>query len=299
MHEGFFSLPARNWAQRALMLAAAMLTIWLGPGVAAQQPGSMVTLPSGLRLSGRTVTLTGHTPRQLLDGTAVRIDHYDPNQKLRLTFSLQPPHMAEENEFLRELEDPTSPNFHQYLSPAEWTARFDPSVEDEQNLVDWAQSVGLTVTQRAPNRLIVDLEAPAGVIEKAFGVTINHYRVDEEVNYSNDRDPVIPQELGTILSAVLGLNNINRMHSFLNRGNSDISDPDEKGLDYVPGPVETLLDSAIGDADPAKPSILTMAASQNLAESGGAAGDASDVPLFLAAQGSVEPQHNQRKSRPR
>jgi len=90
--------------------------------------------------------------------------------------------------------------------------------------------VGLTVTQRYPNRLIVDVEGTAGTVEKAFGVTINNYKVGEEVDFSNDRDPVVPANLSSILHTVLGLNSIETAHRL------GTSKPTVKGPDYVPGP---------------------------------------------------------------
>jgi hypothetical protein len=195
--------------------------------------------------SDASVTLIGHTPPQVLDGTAMRVSHYDPEKKLRLVLAIQVPHMAEEEQFLAELQDRQSPLFHQFLSAEEWNARFAPSAEDEQKVVDWAESQGLTVTNRFANRLLVDLEAPVGVIEKVFNVTINNYQVDDEVDFSNDRDPAIPAHLSGIVSAVLGLNSIQRMRR-VGSGSK------LKGPDYVPGPVYSVGESSQGDGDPTK-----------------------------------------------
>jgi len=115
------------------------------------------------------------TPRAIQNGTAQLIGHYDPNQMLRLVFALKPPHLQEEEHFLNQLQDRDSPLFHQYLSERQWNERFAPSAQDEQAVVAWAQSQGLTITQRYPNRLLVDVEAPVATIEKALGVTINRY----------------------------------------------------------------------------------------------------------------------------
>src|SRR5712671_5302822 len=113
----------------------------------------------------------GPTPHQVFDGSAKLIDHYDATQMLRVVLGLKRPHIDEEEQFLRELQDKKSPNFHKFLTAQQWNARFSPSKQDEQAVVDWATSQGLTITHRYPNRLIVDVEAPAGIIEKAFNVT--------------------------------------------------------------------------------------------------------------------------------
>ena len=109
---------------------------------------------------------------------------------VRLVFALKPPRLEEEEQFLNQLQDKDSPLFHKYLSEKEWNERFAPAAEDEQTVVAWAQSQGMTITQRYPNRLLVDVEAPVGVIEKALDVAINRYQIGNASYYSNDRDPV-------------------------------------------------------------------------------------------------------------
>jgi hypothetical protein len=196
--------------------------------------------------AGGAVALARYTPAEVLDGKAIRLSHYNPEQKLRLVLTVQPPHMAEEEQFIKELTTKGKPNFHKFLTQEEWNARFGPSVEDEQAVVDWAQSVGLTVTHRYPNRLLVDVEGTSGAIEKVFGVTINNYQVGEEVDFSNDRDPVIPANLSGILSAVTGLSNVERAHRVGSRNTT------VKGADYVPGPAISEAGSAHGAGDPTK-----------------------------------------------
>ncbi|HEY1159704.1 MAG TPA: S53 family peptidase, partial [Terracidiphilus sp.] len=211
------------------------------------------------------VTVAQHTPSKVLDGTALRVSHYNPEQKLRLVLTVQPPHMAEEEQFIKELTTKGSPNFHKFLTLEQWNARFAPSVEDEQAVVDWAQSVGLTVTKRYSDRLIVNVEGTAGTIEKAFGVTINNYQVGDEVDFSNDRDPVIPANLNGILSFVTGLSNIERPHRIGSASKT------VKGADYVPGPEISEAGNLHGDGDPtkapwARPTAMTSRAAAKAAK---------------------------------
>ncbi len=192
------------------------------------------------------VPLSNHLPHEVADGTAMRLDHYSPEKKLRLAIFVTPPDLAGEEKFLQELQTKGSPNFHKFLTAEEWNARFGPKVEDEQQVVDWAKSQGLTVTNRYANRLLVDVEAPSGVIEQALGVTINHYKVGEEVDFSNDRDPSIPAHLSGIVGGIFGLNSIVRMKPVSGHAES------RKGWDYVPGPVHSEGVNSQGDGDPSK-----------------------------------------------
>ena len=237
-----------QFANKAVVLAgllASILFVGMPRQVRAESPAAVTAAPSAAA-SGRMVTLAQHTPGKVLNGTATRIGHYNPEQKLRLALVVQPPKMAEEEQFLKHLTTKGDPNFHKFLSAEEWNARFGPSIEDEQKVVDWARSQGFTVTQRYPNRLIVDVEAPAATIEAALSVTINNYRVDDEVDFSNDRDPQIPASLSGIVNGVLGLNSIHRVHGFMPQSRK------MKGPDYVEGPVINKNKPAQGAGDPAK-----------------------------------------------
>ncbi len=130
----------------------------------------------GSKASGQ-VTVAQLTPRQVREGSAKPIGAYDPAQKLRISFGLRPPHMDEEKQFLEDLHTKGSPDFMKFLTQQQWIARFAPSAEDEQAVVDWAQSQGLSVTHRFPNRLLVDVEAPVANIQKALGVSISRYQI--------------------------------------------------------------------------------------------------------------------------
>jgi len=168
-------------------------------------------------------------PVAVSNGKAQMLGPYDPGQKLRLVFGLRPPHLQEEEEFLRQLQDRHSPLFHKYLTAEEWNNGFAPSAPDEQAVVDWAASQGLTITQRYANRLLVDVEAPVAIIQQAFNIAINRYQVGDATYFSNDRDPSVPASLAGTIHSLLGLNNFEVAHAASNM-------KPMPGPDYSPGP---------------------------------------------------------------
>jgi subtilase family serine protease len=200
-----------------------------------------------------------NTPQQVVLGTVKVVQAYNPTSKLRVAISIKAPKMAEEEDFLKELQDKTSPNFHKYLTPEEWNARFAPAAEDEQAVVDWVKSQGLTVTARYPNRLMVDAEGTVDAIQKAFSININKYEVNGEIEFSNDRDPQIPSNLAGIIQYVDGLNSILRMRP----ANSHLKGM--RGPDYSPGPVRQ---EGAGGQQNANPAAVKALASKMKAKSG-------------------------------
>ncbi len=108
---------------------------------------------------------------------------------------------------LRELYDPSSPNYHHYLSVAEFTERFGPTPGDYEAVAAFAQSHGLQVVLRHPNRLVLDVEGTAGEVEQALHVQLNRYAHPAENRefYAPDGDPKL--ELGVSVLGISGLDN--------------------------------------------------------------------------------------------
>jgi len=233
---------ARAWSVPCLLIFA--LSVFISLPALAQAPAATDHAPAPVNLRN-TALAHSNTPQEVTNGTAVVLGRYNPAGMLRLVLGLTPPKMAEEEEFLRQLQDKKSSNYHKFLTRAQWDARFAPSAQDEQAVVDWATSNGLTVTKRYPNRLIVDVQGTSAAIENAFAVQINSYQVGENTEFSNDRDPAIPASLVNILQSVGGLNSIQRVHA-AHEGNIRQISPD-----YAPGPASSIGAGMHADANKA------------------------------------------------
>src|SRR5579871_98308 len=158
MNSSQFARPTnRVAAQRKYVAAAALLS--LAFTVAGQAQTGAVTLP-------------GLLPPAVTNGAAVSTGSFSSSQMLRLVIGLQHPHMAEEEQFLVNLNTKGSPEYRHFVSADEWNARFSPSAQDEQAVVDWAEANGFTVTHRFANRLLVGVDAPVSTIEAALAVKI-------------------------------------------------------------------------------------------------------------------------------
>jgi subtilase family serine protease len=113
-------------------------------------------------------------PLSIANGSAKLIQHANSTQMVRLVLGLERPHPAEEEQFIHDVHTKGTKDFHHFLTATEWNARFAPTAQSEQAVIDWAKSQGLKVTNRYPHRLIVDLEGNVATIEKAFNVTMNN-----------------------------------------------------------------------------------------------------------------------------
>ncbi len=226
-----------------LRLVLGLSVVGLGAAFALVSTGAVAAQHGSAQ---RAQIVNSQVPLPVLDGSAQKLGPYSPSQTIRLAVGLRPPHMAAEQEFLREIQDKSSPLFHQYLTTAQWTARFAPTAASQQAVVAWAQGAGLTVTHLYPNRLVVDLAGSVGAIEKALGVQINTYRLGSNTFFANAGNPVLPFALTSIVESVDGLSNLQTMYP----ASPGVAEPASPA--YVPGPVVAAGPHAAGNGSRAK-----------------------------------------------
>jgi subtilase family serine protease len=107
---------------------------------------------------------------------------------------------------LQQLSDPASPNYHQYLTPEQFTEQFGPTEEDYKALIDFAESNGLVVTATHPNRTILDVSGAAADIENAFHVNmLSYWHPVRGAFYAPDREPSLDFDIQTL--DISGLDN--------------------------------------------------------------------------------------------
>ena len=186
----------------ALLAAATTGASLVGGSMAAASPASSARPASARAASGGAVV----GPVQ--DHSASRTGALAPTQELRLVLGLAVPHEAQEEQFLSAVQTKGSPQFHQFLTAAQWNARFAPSPANQQAVVNWAKGQGLTVTATYADRLLVDVEAPASTVEKVFKVSIGTYRLHGVDFFANQNPPTMPASLNGILDDVEGLNSL-------------------------------------------------------------------------------------------
>ncbi|MGB8985218.1 MAG: protease pro-enzyme activation domain-containing protein, partial [Candidatus Sulfotelmatobacter sp.] len=101
--------------------------------------------------------LHSHVRPVVANGQAAPVGVLPPSQRMNLAIMLPLRNLAELTNLLDRLYDPTSPDYHQFLSVAQFTEQFGPTVADYQAVVDFAKANGFTVTNTPPNRLLVDI----------------------------------------------------------------------------------------------------------------------------------------------
>jgi subtilase family serine protease len=113
--------------------------------------------------------------------------------------------------FAAAVSTPGNAQFHHYLSPNAYTARFGPSAAHAAAVEAWLTSAGLREVGADSGRDYVSATGTVARIQSAFGVRINSYRVDDvhgrpTTVQAGDRDVSVPAALAPDVLAVTGLN---------------------------------------------------------------------------------------------
>lgn len=150
---------------------------------------------------------------------------------------------ADLDELLREQQDPVSPNYHAWLTPAQYGARFGLSAADLARVKAWLQGQGLTVESVESGGNHIDFSGSASRVESAFQTELHRYSVDGESHFANASNLSVPAALSGMVMGVRGLDDF-RPKPHLRRQapafTSSIS-----GNNYLsPGDVATIYDIA-------------------------------------------------------
>jgi uncharacterized protein (TIGR03437 family) len=112
---------------------------------------------------------------------------------------------ADLQQLLGQQQDPASPNYHKWLTPEQYAARFGQPQTNIDKLTAWLSGNGLKVVTVARGRNEVTFEGGVRQVESAFGTEIHNYSVNGEKHFANSTNPSVPAALGGFIQAVHGL----------------------------------------------------------------------------------------------
>jgi subtilase family serine protease len=127
---------------------------------------------------------------------------------LMLTFSYTDAQQAALTQLLIDLQDPSSPRYHAWLTPEQFGAQFGLSSEDLAKVSTWLTSQGFKITGTGRASNYVTFSGSVAQADKAFGTSIHNLTVDGEAHFSNVTDPVLPTALASVVTNISGLNDL-------------------------------------------------------------------------------------------
>ncbi len=156
--------------------------------------------------------MTHHVRQSIQDGSARSMGRLPATQTLNLVITLPLRNQDQLDQLLKDLYDPSSPSYRQFLSVEQFTEQFGPTQADYDAVINFAKQNGLTVTGVSPNRVNVQVSGSVAKVESAFHVNMGVYQHPTENRsfYAPDREP--STDLTFSLWHVSGLDNFSLPH---------------------------------------------------------------------------------------
>lgn len=159
------------------------------------------------------VTLAGTLPQGI--SQAQVLGDTSADQQLQLSISLPLRNAAALKAMQRDMYDPASPAYHQFLTPAQFNEWFAPTQATVNRVTNWLQQQGLQVNSVAPNHLLIDASGNVAQVEHAFQVHIKNYTLNGRSFYAPDSNPLLPASISDAIQGVNGLDNMAIWHPLL------------------------------------------------------------------------------------
>src|SRR5580700_10885418 len=177
-----FSQPfAKLWTARfgLVVLAALTVVFLLAGGAAAQSAGQ----------STASRVIAGNTPGFVT--TAKNNGPEEASTTISVTLWLQPHNRAALDTLAAQLYEKASPNYHQWLKPAQLISQFAPTEADLALAKQFLIEHNLKVTNVGPANFSITAQGTVGEVQKAFSVQIDKFTVGSETHRGNINNPTI------------------------------------------------------------------------------------------------------------
>jgi len=149
-----------------------------------------LTVPGSLRPQARSQFDTGAMP------AATRL------QGISMVFNLSAAQQADLDALLAAQQNPASPLYHQWLTPAQFGTRFGMSAADLAKVESWLQQQGFTVEAVAPSRTRIRFSGTVAQVESAFAAPMHYYQINGVRHFAPATALSLPAALAPTVAAI-------------------------------------------------------------------------------------------------
>jgi uncharacterized protein (TIGR03437 family) len=227
--------------------------------------------------TGQSVVIRGNVSRlaapQFDKGAA------DPQLRMNYMLLMTKPTAAQQSDLdqlLADQQNPSSAQFHKWLTPEEFANRFGLSPGDHAKIAAWLKAEGFTVNEMARGRNWVAFSGTANQVERSLHTSIHRFTVNGKSHFANVTEPSVPEALAEVTAGFAGLNDF-KLQSYVrpapdfNSGKSHYLVPEDFETIYNLAPLYKLgLDgtgvgiAVVGESDVRLPDLQAFKKTYNL-----------------------------------
>jgi len=143
-------------------------------------------------------------------------------------------------QYIDQLHDPQSPEFHQWLTPEQFAEHYSVAKEDVDTVTAWLKQHGFTVHGVQANGLIIDFSGTAGMMRSAWHTEIHNREVNGVKHFANISDPRIPAALASVVAGIVSIHNFHPKPMLAPKPKYTFTNPYGTFWALVPGDIATI-----------------------------------------------------------
>lgn len=107
---------------------------------------------------------------------------------------------------VQSISTPGTASYRQYLTAAQWEARFSPTQDQVNQVTSWLQSQGFSVGAMSKDRTTIAASGTAAQVESAFGTNLQKYQLNGQTLRMASTNLSVPSSLSGIVAGTMGVN---------------------------------------------------------------------------------------------
>src|SRR5277367_1761755 len=191
--------------QRKSLQAAGSLaaTLLLSTKLLAQTRQPRIT--SEIDNSQRAIVPGTHPPLARPELDAGRVPAATKLAGITMVFSRSAAQEAALQSLITAQQDPASPQYHQWLTPNEFSARFGVADSDVAKVQFWLQQQGFSMDATSQSKTRLSFSGSVAQIESAFATEMHYYNVGATQHFAPSMDISVPAALSEMVQTVANL----------------------------------------------------------------------------------------------
>ena len=178
-------------------------------------------------------------------------------------------------------QNPASPQYHKWLSPDEFAARFGMLQSDLDKVQNWLQQQGFAIDSVTRSRNAIRFSGTVGQVESAFSTQMHFYQSGSSKHFAPSTEISLPAAIAPAVATIRNLSDLRPRPQHV-VGRSSYTSAFTSGLSgnvfFAPGDIATVYD--------VKPlSASVNGTGQSIAIAGQSAIQISDIENFQSAAG--------------
>lgn len=172
-------------------------------------------------------------------------------QGISMYFSRTQSQEADLQKLLAAQQNPSSPQYHQWLTPEQFASRFGMTDADIAKVQNWLEQQGFSVDSVARGKDMIRFTGTVGQVEAAFATELHHYTITTakgiETHFAASTNLSVPSAMAGVVFAIRNLDDFRpKSHIVVNKNRAIHTRPNFTGSDgslfFAPGDVATEYD---------------------------------------------------------